>query len=99
FVRKSVVFRFHRGLAAFQGGFALWYASLTPLHFALGDVIRRLRKARRANTSEANQGETEDNEGNQGSGGERRGELLRARDAEMVNVSGVAELRPPKQLH
>jgi hypothetical protein len=93
-MRSTVVFCFHRSLPSRQGRFALRYASLTPLHFALGNAVRGLRKARCANQQEAI---TEDNEGNKESN-EWRGELLRAYDAVIVNESGVAELRPPGNL-
>jgi hypothetical protein len=59
-VRSTVVFCFHRSLASRQGRFALRYAGLTPLHFALGNVVRGLGQARGANEQEAI---TEDNEG------------------------------------
>jgi hypothetical protein len=38
-MRDGVIFRFHRGFAPREGGFALRHGILTPLHFALGDVI------------------------------------------------------------
>ena len=43
-VRHGVISRFHGGFASRKGSLALWYASLTPLHFALGDVIGVLRE-------------------------------------------------------
>ena len=43
-VRDGVIFRSHRGLAPRQRGFAFRYASLTPLHFAVGNAVGVLRK-------------------------------------------------------
>ena len=42
FMRSAIIFRSHRSLTSRQGRFALSYASLTPLHFALGNAIRGL---------------------------------------------------------
>jgi hypothetical protein len=47
-MRGGVIFCFHGSLASRQGRFALRYASLTPLHFALGNAIRGLTKGRYA---------------------------------------------------
>jgi hypothetical protein len=46
FMGGTVVFCFHRSLTSRQGSFALRYASLASLHFALGNAIRGLGKAR-----------------------------------------------------
>ena len=67
-MRDSVIFRFHGGLTARHGCFALRNGGLTPLHFALGGAVRGLRKARRANEGEADKSETEGNKENQDSG-------------------------------
>src|SRR5438876_10435418 len=77
FVRSAIVFCFHRSLTPRQGRFSLRYAGLTPVHFALGDVVRGLRKAACANSREADPNETKDNEGSEESN-EWRGDLLRA---------------------
>jgi len=54
-VRDGVIARFQGGFAPCEGGFALGYGSLAPLHFALGDVIWRLRQ--RDATNEKNDGD------------------------------------------
>ncbi|PYK09213.1 MAG: hypothetical protein DME65_12520 [Verrucomicrobia bacterium] len=67
------------------------------MHFALGNVVGRLRKARRANKRKASESETEDNKGNAGSN-EWKCELLRVCNARVVNLDSVADLRPPRIL-
>jgi hypothetical protein len=52
-VRDGVISRFQGGFASRKGGFAVRYASLTPLHFALGDVIGVLCKRAAAKDEEA----------------------------------------------
>ena len=43
-VRDSVILRSQGGFAPRKRGFALWYGSLTPLHFAVGNVFGVLRE-------------------------------------------------------
>ena len=59
-VRDSVILRTHGGLAPGKRGFARRYGSLSPLHFAVGNVVGVLRER---GGGEEKETITEDSEG------------------------------------